>query len=140
MPCMGPNMIDGDILWALNTNLRWKKCYDRWVSRVVVVVVVVWYNTSLVAASPWGRDTDSKLYGIAYSTSLRWMLLTDLLFFGFPFQIDIPFETESQLRDKGSSRTPDILLQCPIGVKVGSEWRVVCWIDSKVCQLSWFVL
>ena len=46
--------------------------------------------------------------------------------------VDIPFENESQLRDKGSARTPDIVLQIPIGVKVGSEWRVVCWIDSKV--------
>lgn len=46
--------------------------------------------------------------------------------------VGIPFETESDLRDKGSSRTPDILLQCPIGVRFGEEWRVVCWIDSKV--------
>ena len=46
--------------------------------------------------------------------------------------VDIPFENESQLRDKGSAKTPDVVLQIPIGVKVGSEWRVVCWIDSKV--------
>jgi len=46
--------------------------------------------------------------------------------------IGIPFETESTLRDKGSSKTPDVLLKCPIGVLVGDEWRVVQWIDSKV--------
>ena len=44
----------------------------------------------------------------------------------------VPFETESDLRDKGSSRTPDILLKCPVGVEFGDEWRVVSWIDSKV--------
>jgi hypothetical protein len=47
----------------------------------------------------------------------------------------IPFETEEQLRDRGSSRTPDILLSIPVGVKVmtGSDeqWKVVCWMDSK---------
>jgi hypothetical protein len=48
------------------------------------------------------------------------------------------FETESQLRDRGTSRTPDILLTIPLGIEVpkkegqGTEWRIVCWIDSKV--------
>ena len=73
---------------------------------------------------------------------------------------EIPFETEAQLRIKGTARTPDILLSCPVGVKVptrrnenknkGSknvvlsrennistyEWKIVCWIDSKV---SWLI-
>ena len=48
----------------------------------------------------------------------------------------IPFETEAELREKGTSRTPDVLLSCPIGVRVGSEWKVVCWIDSKVTNGS----
>lgn len=70
----------------------------------------------------------------------------------------IPFETEEQLRMRGTSKTPDILLSCPMGVKVpiqksglycisstnstlpegdqsgeniDYEWKVVCWIDSK---------
>ena len=30
----------------------------------------------------------------------------------------IPFETESDLRIKGTSRTPDILLSCPVGIRV----------------------
>mmetsp|Transcript_7768 Transcript_7768/g.11651 ORF Transcript_7768/g.11651 Transcript_7768/m.11651 type:complete len:285 (+) Transcript_7768:103-957(+) len=68
--------------------------------------------------------------------------------------MNIPFETEEQLRAKGSSRTPDILFSCPVALKVhkkllsdsrhGAEnmmvdevdsnyvWRMVCWIDSKV--------
>ena len=47
----------------------------------------------------------------------------------------IPFETESQLREKGSARTPDILLSLPIAFRIQSEWKVVCWIDSKVRKL-----
>jgi hypothetical protein len=49
--------------------------------------------------------------------------------------LEIPFETETQLRERGSSRTPDVLLTCPIGVRLPTtgEWKVVCWIDSKVC-------
>mmetsp|Transcript_32486 Transcript_32486/g.71310 ORF Transcript_32486/g.71310 Transcript_32486/m.71310 type:complete len:388 (+) Transcript_32486:41-1204(+) len=68
----------------------------------------------------------------------------------------IPFETENDLRIKGTSRTPDVLLSCPVGMKVPKrsstrrklslgnnscdieedieeeyEWKVVCWIDSK---------
>merc|ERR1712032_659322 len=45
--------------------------------------------------------------------------------------LGIPFESESQLRKKGSARTPDVVLSSPVGVKIGSEWLIVCWIDSK---------
>lgn len=51
---------------------------------------------------------------------------------------DIPFETEAQLRQRGTSRTPDILLSAPVGFEApkkdgsGYEWKIVCWIDSKV--------
>jgi hypothetical protein len=31
--------------------------------------------------------------------------------------MEIPFETEEQLRIKGTSRTPDVLLSCPVGIK-----------------------
>ena len=59
----------------------------------------------------------------------------------------IPFETEEQLRERGTSKTPDVLLSTPVAVQVkrpaGSTtstqtaddddgWRIVCWIDSKV--------
>lgn len=50
----------------------------------------------------------------------------------------IPFETEAQLRDRGTSRTPDVLLSTPLGVETptkdgkGTEWKMICWIDSKV--------
>mmetsp|Transcript_694 Transcript_694/g.1247 ORF Transcript_694/g.1247 Transcript_694/m.1247 type:complete len:159 (+) Transcript_694:448-924(+) len=48
----------------------------------------------------------------------------------------IPFETESQLREMGSARTPDVLLKTPVAFKMNSEeWKVVCWIDSKVCSI-----
>ena len=72
---------------------------------------------------------------------------------------DIPFETEEELRVRGNAKTPDILLSCPVGVRVRRkglqgpvyadldsgeegdidldddavyEWKTVCWIDSKV--------
>lgn len=51
-------------------------------------------------------------------------------------KMGIPFETESQLREKGSARTPDVLLKTPVAFKINSdEWKVVCWIDSKVCSI-----
>ena len=68
----------------------------------------------------------------------------------------IPFETEEQLRKRGTAKTPDVLLSCPIGLKVRKkksphpiqqspsripgmmpekedeyEWKIICWIDSK---------
>lgn len=56
-----------------------------------------------------------------------------------PFHPDIPFESEAQLRDRGTSKTPDVLLQFPIGIEVDDEervestnWKMICWIDSKV--------
>lgn len=79
------------------------------------------------------------------------------------YSTDIPFETENDLRIKGTARTPDVLLSTPVGMKVPKrsstsrkllldgneehfakgnvgedddeeeyEWKVVCWIDSKV--------
>ena len=97
----------------------------------------------------------------------------------------IPFETEAELRIRGTAKTPDVLLSCPVGIRVrrknvnneeteiakndqqeiqlqgeenngttpishlqkrGSinllnddddesdeyEWKIICWIDSKV--------
>ena len=59
----------------------------------------------------------------------------------------IPFETEEQLRERGTSKTPDVLLSTPVAVQVkrpagittntqvdadDDGWRIVCWIDSKV--------
>ena len=58
--------------------------------------------------------------------------------FYYSLPIGIPFETETDLRGRGTSRTPDILLSCPMGVLVpkadgtGKEWKIICWIDSKV--------
>eukprot|EP00934_Nitzschia_sp_Nitz4_P004059 Nitzschia sp. Nitz4//scaffold150_size53981//12331//13028//NITZ4_006672-RA/size53981-augustus-gene-0.33-mRNA-1//1//CDS//3329537056//4049//frame0 len=67
------------------------------------------------------HDHRRRMVGIEYEVLLEQRLTA----------MGIPFETESNLREKGSSKTPDIVLQIPIGVRVGSEWRVVCWIDSK---------
>ena len=39
----------------------------------------------------------------------------------------IRFQSEDELRDGGYSKTPDVLLICPIGVR----GRIVNWIDSK---------
>lgn len=70
----------------------------------------------------------------------------------------IPFETERQLRKLGTSRTPDILLSCPVALEIPNNskkkkfsivdpsismnyrynykvydynWKMICWIDSK---------
>lgn len=85
------------------------------------------------------HDRERRIIGVEYEIMLEQILL----------EKGIPFETESQLRIKGTARTPDILLSCPIGVKIavhsrnrnqsknahlaGKEyqWKVVCWIDSK---------
>lgn len=58
--------------------------------------------------------------------------------------MNIPFETEADLRVRGTARTPDVLLSYPVGIEVpvrGGDkndrgatshvWRMVCWIDSK---------
>jgi len=91
------------------------------------------------------QDRDRHAVGLEYEIILEQALSS----------MKIPFETEAQLRIKGTARTPDILLSCPVGVKVptrrnenknkGSknvvlsrennistyEWKIVCWIDSK---------
>eukprot|EP00903_Cladosiphon_okamuranus_P013352 g12444.t1 len=44
----------------------------------------------------------------------------------------VAFESESDLREKGAYKTPDMLLQVPIAVKgPTNEWMMVSWIDSK---------
>jgi hypothetical protein len=70
---------------------------------------------------------------------MQFPILVSNLFYSLSLsRLDIPFETESELRDRGTARTPDVLLSAPLGVEVprtdgsGSEWKVVCWIDSKV--------
>ncbi|KAG7336821.1 TPD sequence-motif-containing protein [Nitzschia inconspicua] len=66
-------------------------------------------------------DRAKHFVGIEFEVALEHMLRTR----------GIPFESETQLREKGTSKTPDVLLSCPIGVEVGSQWRIVNWIDSK---------
>lgn len=51
-------------------------------------------------------------------------------------EMDIPFETENELRIKGTAKTPDILLSMPLGIRVRKknntmEWKTIFWIDSK---------
>lgn len=45
--------------------------------------------------------------------------------------MDVPFESEEDLRNRGTSKTPDILLSIPLGIKRGDQWKRICWIDSK---------
>ncbi|KAL3781260.1 hypothetical protein HJC23_012810 [Cyclotella cryptica] len=81
--------------------------------------------------------------GIDYELLLEQML----------HSMQIPFETEEELRARGTARTPDILLSCPLGLQVRKtnyhqiaelhesdidvensdeyEWKMICWIDSK---------
>ena len=86
------------------------------------------------------HDHDRHFIGIEYEVLLESKLK----------EIGIPFITETKLRELGSSKTPDILLECPIGVPISRrktpnaktnyndedengdiEWKVICWIDSK---------
>jgi len=61
-------------------------------------------------------------------------------------QTEIPFVNEEQLRDRGTSRTPDVLLSTPLGIEVpkkdgsGTEWKIICWIDSKVSLTCCFLV
>jgi hypothetical protein len=82
-------------------------------------------------------DTQRNQMGVEYEMLLERSLKV----------MGISFENEEQLRLKGTSRTPDILFTCPVGIKVperydGSptgtsnsedktEWKMICWIDSK---------
>ncbi len=69
------------------------------------------------------HDKYRRLLGVHYEVHLQ-RLLT---------RMSIPFITEDSLRILGASKTPDIVLQSPMGVKVhgDEEYRVITWIDSK---------
>lgn len=74
------------------------------------------------------HDKERHIVGIEYEVVLEHELRL----------LGIPFETETDLRGRGTARTPDILLSCPMGVLVPkvdgsgqSEWKMICWIDSK---------
>lgn len=49
----------------------------------------------------------------------------------------IPFESEANLRARGTSRTPDVLLQTPLAIHLFDSkrgewiWKLITWIDSK---------
>ena len=70
---------------------------------------------------------------------------------------EIPFETEEELRARGTARTPDVLLSCPLSLNVPKrniigcdghkdrveteddyDWKMICWIDSKVMLFRFF--
>jgi hypothetical protein len=75
------------------------------------------------------QDKERHLVGVEYEVVLEFDLTS----------LGLPFETEAQLRERGTSRTPDILLSSPLGIEVPksngeTEWKVICWIDSKVSQ------
>jgi Protein of unknown function TPD sequence-motif len=75
---------------------------------------------------------------LSFASFLYFCRFTDFSLFDSTFNKGIPFETEAQLRDRGTSRTPDVLLSCPVGIQVTSRdgestvWKMICWIDSKV--------
>ena len=104
---------------ALDADTLYGPKHDRWRHTIGVEYEVLLEDM----LQSMGRCTDISRRHLRRTNSLK-----DSICLG----IGIPFETESDLRDKGSSKTPDVLLQCPIGVQVGEEWRVVNWIDSKV--------
>lgn len=51
--------------------------------------------------------------------------------FLFYFSTGIPFETEANLRARGTARTPDALLRTPVAVDHCGKWKIINWIDSK---------
>lgn len=54
------------------------------------------------------QDRERHNVGIEYELLLEQTLRS----------MDIPFETEAELRERGTAKTPDILLSCPVGIKV----------------------
>ena len=112
------------------------------------------------------QDKERHNVGIEYELLLEQTLTS----------MDIPFETEEELRIRGTAKTPDILLSCPVGIRVRRkdydgirrslykeeetdtnrtdktqkqndindlddddeddkcEWKIICWIDSKVSR------
>lgn len=51
-------------------------------------------------------------------------------------KLNIPYETEEQLREKGIKLTPDVLLSKPIIIKVDDIEHTVYWIDAKSFTLA----
>ena len=115
------------------------------------------------------QDKERHNVGIEYELLLEQTLTS----------MDIPFETEEELRIRGTAKTPDILLSCPVGIRVRNkdyegirrslykeeendtnrtdttqaqsdindlddeegdddecEWKIICWIDSKVSTIE----
>ena len=70
------------------------------------------------------HDRARRLLGVDYELHLEERLKAVL---------NVPFRNEENLRDLGFSKTPDVLLECPVGVWVERErkWRMISWIDSK---------
>jgi len=76
-------------------------------------------------------EGERHLVGMEYEVKLEHTLTT---------LWQVPFETEHDLRHRGTARTPDILLLCPVAIPITKndtnkeEWKVICWIDSKVSR------
>ncbi|GMI31865.1 hypothetical protein TrCOL_g7473 [Triparma columacea] len=67
------------------------------------------------------HDAYRRQQGIEYEALLTRQLLS----------LGASFKTEEDLRESGKSKTPDVVLEVPVGIKVGGKWRGVRWIDSK---------
>jgi hypothetical protein len=72
------------------------------------------------------HDRERHTVGVEFEVVLEHLLSTR----------GLPFESEAELRSRGTAKTPDVLLTAPLGVPVrdkdgNEEWKVVCWIDSK---------
>jgi len=46
----------------------------------------------------------------------------------------IPFETEAELRIRGTAKTPDVLLSCPVGIRVHTRRKNV--IDEQTVTVQ----
>ena len=43
----------------------------------------------------------------------------------------LAYETETHLRARRTSPTPDVLLQIPVAIRSKGNWKIINWIDSK---------
>jgi hypothetical protein len=66
------------------------------------------------------RSCKDSIYSLSFFLIMAFSLITG-----------IPFETEANLRARGTAKTPDALLRAPVAIHHSGEWKIINWIDSK---------
>ena len=105
----------------MSTSLYSRRRYDRWVSSTALLFTIFVSSFAMflfyyllspfsLSLSPF-RQIETKLQ-IKRTPS-----------FFCSRGLDIPFETEAELRVRGTARTPDVLLSIPLGIRVRRRIR-----------------